>query len=137
VSADDIGDVLLRYATGIDRRQWDVFRSCFTDDCLADYGDIGTWHGADEITEWMRTVHDPCGPTLHRITNIVVDQGGGDRASSRCYVDAIVFGPEGSGGAHAVGYYEDELVRTGDGWRISRRRFTPVHMEAITDGMKG
>ncbi len=43
----DIADVLVRYATGIDRRDWTLFRSCFTDDCVADYGDIGVWHGAD------------------------------------------------------------------------------------------
>ncbi len=64
-----------RYATGIDRRDWDLFRTCFTDDCEADYGEIGLWHGVDEITEWMRVVHDACGHTLHRITNIAVSPG--------------------------------------------------------------
>ena len=57
----DVADVLVRYATGIDRRDWELLRSCFTDDCEADYGDIGRWHGAAEIVEWMRRVHEPCG----------------------------------------------------------------------------
>ncbi len=35
----DIAEVLVRYATGIDRRDWALLRSCFTDDCEADYGD--------------------------------------------------------------------------------------------------
>jgi len=43
----DIADILVRYATGIDRRDWALFRTCLTDDCDADYGDIGVWHGAD------------------------------------------------------------------------------------------
>ncbi|MCK9921556.1 nuclear transport factor 2 family protein [Frankia sp. AgPm24] len=34
-----IADVLLRYAVGIDRRDWDLFRTCFTDSCALDYGD--------------------------------------------------------------------------------------------------
>ena len=42
----DIAEVLVRYATGIDRRDWTLFRTCFTDDCDADYGDIGTLHSA-------------------------------------------------------------------------------------------
>ena len=68
----DVADVLVRYATGIDSRDWALFRSCFTDDCEADYGEIGVWHSADEITEWMRATHEPCGHTLHRITNQAV-----------------------------------------------------------------
>jgi hypothetical protein len=43
----DVADVLVRYATGIDRRDWALLRSCFTDDCEADYGEIGGWHSAD------------------------------------------------------------------------------------------
>lgn len=38
-------DLLIRYATGIDTRNWDLLRSCFTDDCEADYGDVGQWKG--------------------------------------------------------------------------------------------
>src|SRR4029450_12737015 len=70
----DVAGVGVRYATGIDSRYWDLFRTCFTDDCEADYGDIGVWHGADEITAWMREVHEACGPTPHRINNIVVTE---------------------------------------------------------------
>jgi hypothetical protein len=47
-----IGEVLVRYATGIDTKDWSLFRTCFTDDVLADYGDIGVWNG-DAITEYM------------------------------------------------------------------------------------
>ena len=49
----DVAEVLVRYATGIDRRDWTLFRSCFTADCDIDYGDIGVWHGADAITAYM------------------------------------------------------------------------------------
>ncbi len=65
----EVEDVLVRYATGIDRRDWDLFRTCFTEDCHPDYGDIGVWDGADEPTAWMQKTHAPCGATLHRISN--------------------------------------------------------------------
>jgi 3-phenylpropionate/cinnamic acid dioxygenase small subunit len=122
---DEINDVLVRYAIGIDRRDWALFRTCFTSDCEADYGAIGVWHGVEEITEWMEARHAPCGFTLHRLTNVVVassDVG----ATARSYVDALVLGPDNRSGTQGVGIYDDDLVRTAEGWRIARRTFTMV-----------
>ena len=129
----DVSDLLVRYATAIDRRDWDLLRSCFTDDCVADYGDIGRWSGGDEITEWMRTTHEPLGHTLHRITNVAVASSG-DAVTARSYVDVIVLGPDDVRGAQAAGYYDDVVVRTEDGWKITRRRYTMVRMQAIEPG---
>jgi 3-phenylpropionate/cinnamic acid dioxygenase small subunit len=129
----EIADVLVRYATGIDRRDWALFRSCFTEDCDADYGDIGVWHGADAITEWMELSHRGCGHTLHRITNQAMTPNGGG-VSARSYVDAIVMASDNQSGSQAVGFYDDELVDTDDGWKIARRRFTMVLLRMGVEG---
>ena len=129
----EVADVLVRYATGIDRRDWTAFRSCFAADCEADYGDIGRWHSAEEITTWMREVHDQCGHTMHRITNVVVDPSARGVAA-RSYVDAIVLGPDNQTGARSAGFYDDELVPSDDGWKIARRRFTMVLLQSVPDG---
>lgn len=126
----DVADVLVRYASGIDRRDWDRFRTCFTDDCAADYGAIGAWSGADAITDWMQQVHDQCGHTMHRITNQDV-RPTGDGVSARSYVEAIVMGADNQAGVRVDGYYDDELVRTDDGWKIARRTFTTVLQSTI------
>jgi 3-phenylpropionate/cinnamic acid dioxygenase small subunit len=129
----DISDVLIRYATGIDRRDWELFRTCFTDDCVADYGDIGTWHGVDEIAAWMIDVHEPAGYTLHRITNqAVVPTASGAAVSS--YVDAVLMGADNVSGVRAVGFYDDAFVQTKDGWQIRDRRFTAVYFEIVNPG---
>ena len=124
----DIAEVLVRYATGIDRRDWDLFRSCFTADCLAEYGDIGTWESADAITDFMVTAHAGMGHTMHRISNIAidVDQATATRAVARSYVDGILMAPDGQTGFNPIGFYDDQLVRTDDGWRIAHRTFTMV-----------
>jgi len=129
----DVSDLLVRYATAIDRRDWGLLRSCFTDDCVADYGDIGRWSGGDEITGWMRTTHEPLGHSLHRISNQTVAMSG-DAITARSYVDAIVLGPDNLRGAQACGYYDDVVVRTDDGWKIARRRYTMVRVHAIEPG---
>jgi 3-phenylpropionate/cinnamic acid dioxygenase small subunit len=125
---DDVTDVLVRYATGIDTRDWPLLRTCFTDDCDADYGDIGHWRGGDEIVRWMAQTHDPLGPTMHRITNVALGAHGGG-VTARSYVHAVVMTPDGAAAIHAFGWYDDDLVTAADGWRIARRRFTSVTTE--------
>lgn len=126
----DITDVLIRYASGIDRRDWPLFRTVFTDDCELDYGDIGTWHGADTVTEFMDRAHAPAGHTLHRLSNFAITVTG-DTAEARTYIDALIFAQDNASAVHAVGFYDDELVRTDAGWRIARRRFTTVRVSTI------
>jgi 3-phenylpropionate/cinnamic acid dioxygenase small subunit len=126
----DVSEVLVRYASGIDRRDFALLRSCFTEDCEADYGDIGAWHTADAITAFMEEIHAGFGHTLHRITNHAVTPLDEDRIAARCYVDALIMDPDNQQlVAHAMGFYDDELVRTADGWKIARRRYTMVHLE--------
>ncbi|GGN52050.1 polyketide cyclase [Novosphingobium indicum] len=129
VSAEDereICGVLLRYATGIDTRDWPLFRSCFSPDLEADYGTFGTWHGPREIVEYMEGAHRHLGATMHRITNIVIESRNGE-VIAHSYVDAILTEATQGGHTHrAAGFYDDTLIRTSDGWKISRRRFTMV-----------
>ncbi|MBO0680011.1 nuclear transport factor 2 family protein [Mycolicibacterium sp. S2-37] len=126
----DITDVLVRYATGIDRRDWPLFRTVFTDDCVLDYGEIGTWHGADEVTEFMERAHALAGYTLHRLSNFAITVTG-DRAEARTYIDGLIFAQDNASAVQAVGFYDDDLVRTAAGWRIARRQFTTVRVSTI------
>jgi 3-phenylpropionate/cinnamic acid dioxygenase small subunit len=123
----DISDLLIRYATGIDRRDWDLFRTVFTADCRLDYGEIGVWDGVEAVTEFMDVAHAAAGYLMHRISNIVIDLQG-DRANTRCYVDAWIMASDNNSGVNARGFYDDEIVRTDAGWRIARRTFTTVQV---------
>ncbi|BBX89446.1 nuclear transport factor 2 family protein [Mycolicibacterium boenickei] len=126
----DIIDVLVRYATGIDRRDWPLFRTVFTADCVLDYGEIGKWNGVDAVTEFMDQVHAMAGHTMHRLSNhaITVD---GDTATARTYVDSLIMAQDNSSGVSGIGFYDDDLVRTPGGWQIARRRFTAVRIANV------
>jgi 3-phenylpropionate/cinnamic acid dioxygenase small subunit len=126
----DVAELLVRYATGIDRRDWELFRTCFTDDCEADYGDIGAWQGAEALTAWMRKAHANCGHTLHRISNVAV-AALGDAVGARCYVDALIMGPDNRDGVRALGYYDDVMVPAPGGWQIARRQFVSVLRQPV------
>jgi ketosteroid isomerase-like protein len=118
----EIRAVLDRYAAGIDRRDWDLFASCFTEDVHVDYGRNGVYSSRDPFVEAFEAMHrPPVGATLHRITNhdITVD---GDIAHAISYFDAVLkVEHKGFQLLHAIGTYTDDLRRTPNGWRISRR----------------
>lgn len=110
-------------------RDWRLFRTCFTDDARFDYGGLGIWDNPDALTEYMRASHS--GPSLHRLSNFVIEIDA-DQSTSRTYVDAVVMGPGGFGVVNTFGWYDDQLRRTSNGWRIAFRR-TQLHGTKLPD----
>ena len=125
-------EVLTRYATGIDFCDWPLFRSCWADEVDLDYGPLGRFTDPDAFTQLFTRIHDPMGPTYHRLSNFVVDVDG-DTATARTYVNAVLMTSHAPDAAwvEAVGHYDDTLVRTADGWRIRTRVATTPR---ITNG---
>lgn len=126
---DEIVALTIRYATAIDSEQYELLSTVFTADADLDYGKVGHWKSAAEVTEFMDIAHRGAANTLHRMSNQVVAVDG-DTATARTYVDALILGPDGSG-VNAIGFYDDELVRIAEGWRISKRVFTPVRLGTV------
>lgn len=119
----DITDVLTRYCTALDSRQWDLLEQVFTVDARAEYGSVGSPAGLAEITEGIRGTIGDLDATQHLIGNVAVTLAG-DTATASCYLMSqhLRTGvPEGE--TYMIGgRYVDELTRTPDGWRITSRR---------------
>lgn len=126
---DEILALTIGYATAIDSRQYELLSTVFTADADLDYGEVGHWTGAAEVTEFMDLAHAGAAHTLHRMSNQVIAVDG-DSATARTYVDALILGADGSG-VNAIGYYDDEVVRAADGWRIGKRTFTSVRLVMV------
>jgi hypothetical protein len=81
----------------------------------------------------MVAVHEDCGHTLHRISNVAVERLP-EGAHARSYVDAVIMGPDNRNGVRAIGFYDDRLVYSDrGGWQIARRNFTTVHVGTVGD----
>ncbi|OBK70254.1 nuclear transport factor 2 family protein [Mycobacterium sp. 1274761.0] len=115
-------EVLIRYATGIDSKDWSLFRSCWTNEVDLDYGEVGSFTDPDAFTDLFAQMHNPMGNTYHRLSNFDLDITG-DTATARTYVHAVLMVTAGDNPpwVDVVGHYDDELARTADGWRIRRR----------------
>jgi hypothetical protein len=119
----EIDDLLTRYATAIDGRDWDLLDTVFTPDAHLDYRGAGGIHGPyPEVRAWLAEVLPMFDVTQHLVLNrVVVVEGDTARARS-AFSNPNRITVDGAARLFTVGgYYHDELVRTPDGWRIRRR----------------
>ena len=123
----EITDLLHRYAGAIDGSSWDVLDSIFTPDATIDYSAMGgVALPFPEMKEWLAKMISNVPGKMHLIANIEIAVAA-DRqtATSTAYLlNAMVFAPDAT--TLIGGKYNDTLVRTPDGWRISDRRLDLV-----------
>lgn len=116
-------DLCTRYAVGVDRRDWDLWESCFTDDAIIDYTAFGGVRLArPEMRAWMEQSIAPFAATQHFTLNHEVEIDS-DTASGRLgfYNPMPIDIGHGQMFYIAGGWYLDEYVRTAGGWKISSR----------------
>jgi 3-phenylpropionate/cinnamic acid dioxygenase small subunit len=123
-------DTIYRYATGIDARDWVLFRAAFTDDATVDVG-FAQWVDGDSFATFMRETHDPAGRTLHRMSNTVVTRTDDGTLTARTYGDAVVLQADNTTGTIANAWYDDTFAATEDGYRISSRTVHMISMRTI------
>jgi len=82
----EIDDLLTRYASAIDTREWDLLDSVFTADADLDYRSAGGISGTyPEIKAWLAKVLPMFTWTQHLVLNRVVElDPTGDSGRSRC-----------------------------------------------------
>jgi len=128
----EINDLLIRYTRAIDQKDWELLDTVFTPDAEVDYVASGGIKGRyPEVRAWLAKVLALFPVTVHYVTNSEVTLEG-DRAAARTAVYNPMFLENSDGSLHhfAVGaYYVDELVRTGAGWRIAKRREEQAFIE--------
>jgi hypothetical protein len=124
-----ISDTVIRYATGIDMRDWAAYRSCFTDEVEIDFT---SWMGgtprrmaADDWVAMVRETLSGFAATQHISSNHVITLDG-DEATCVSYMQAQHYLPndQGDNAFTLGGYYTNRLVRSADGWRIRACRLT-------------
>jgi 3-phenylpropionate/cinnamic acid dioxygenase small subunit len=135
----DIVDLLTRYATAVDTRDWDLLASIFTPEAYCDYSQSGWIRGTiAEIVQAFRNTDKPEDTTVtqHIISNHVVDIDG-DRGQVRAYLHAQHALPasDGSTSLYTVGgIYTDDVIRRVDGWKIARLHLRSLWTRGTLEG---
>jgi hypothetical protein len=115
----EINQLLTRYGQIVDTRAWDELADVFTHDALFDTSDFGQGRleGLDAIRKMFAGSNPPYSVN---IVNIVVSDGE-EPGTARAYSKNLGLLPKGRVGSAS---YDDELVKTGAGWRVRHRLAT-------------
>jgi hypothetical protein len=124
---DEIARLIRTYAHGVDRRDWDLVRSCFSDDAEAQGS-----RSAGPIEPYLAALRPGVEffpTTMHFMGNQLVELDG-DTAHVETYAVAYHWKDEVAGTDHpenlVVGVrYLDTVQRRQEGWRITRRQVAP------------
>lgn len=118
-----ITDTVYSYATGLDLKDWSLFRSIFADEVEMDFE---SWNQiprhrirADDLASNIRVYFTGLDATQHSMTNPRVKLDG-DKARCIVYMQAEHFLNDQDPSRRFVigGFYTDDLVRTASGWKL-------------------
>ena len=127
VTADRIAcqDVMLRYASGVDDRDMERYRSCFADDVeVVGFGD-STVNGGDAWTDYVKKALEAYGPTQHMLGPQLATIDGDD-AHCRTDVQALHYLKDNEGATLTLwATYVTDMRRIDGEWKIVRHQLVP------------
>lgn len=119
-----IEELMLGFGRALDRGDWVLYRSCFTDRIRVDFERLTGFSEVEvDANDWVRFAELALSPVRrhHQYSNfsIVVD---GDRATATIYMVARHHKATDRGSSENIqyGWYNINLVLQVDGWRIAR-----------------
>jgi hypothetical protein len=132
-----IQDLLVRYSTAIDTKNFALLDEVFTADGVGDYTASGGIRGSlPEVKEWLERALSIFTVVQHLVTNVAVEIRG-DEARSTCYLYNPLGYPRDDGTVEMLwvgAVYRDHLVRTPRGWRIRERVIEPAYLDGRLPG---
>jgi SnoaL-like domain len=121
----EIDDLLTRYATAVDNREWALLDDVFSPDAVLDYRSAGGIRGSyPEVRKWLSEVLGLFTWTQHLVVNraVALDPEGATARSKSVFHNPNQMIIKGEPWLFVVGgWYHDRLARLNEGWRITQR----------------
>jgi 3-phenylpropionate/cinnamic acid dioxygenase small subunit len=126
IDRQDITDVLYRYASSIDCKDFVTLRTLLADDARASYTTVATLEGGDAIVAWIDAMTADKSWQHHLLSVYHVDFTGPDEARTLTYHTShqTTVGQEGVV-TLIVARYHDTLRRIDGSWKIVEKIMEP------------
>lgn len=154
---DEIHDVMLRYARGVDRRDWEAVRSAFFEDATDHHADFKGRR--DALVDWVSANHAQVAKSQHFLGNSLIEFAGDAVALVETYFQVVLElggeaqahramlvsegkeapAPGGRTRVEVLGRYVDRFEKRDGEWRIGERRvaFDATHSEPNAGSVDG
>lgn len=115
-------DVMLRYAAGVDDRDFEAYAAVFTEDVEVIGFDAEPIVGREAWMAFVKEALKHFAATQHMLGPTLASVAG-DRAQCRTDLQAVHERTGRTAGLFVLwATYETDMLRTADGWKISRHR---------------
>ncbi len=138
----DLRDLLHRYAFGLDREDWVLWRSVFADEVTMDMRDYSGGPDprpveSDKIVAGIQTLFAGLDGSQHFMGSHRYEIDG-DRATITAHMRAEHWLTNDGGGDKYTmfGTYTDEAIRTDEGWKLTSVRLNLIRQEGNRSLMK-
>lgn len=118
----DIIQLINLYGFAVDTQHWELFDRIFTEDVEAHFSEPAHWQDRESFKRDFAAFHAPFVSTQHCMMNHMVEISG-EQAHAFTYGTwrLVRKATDGNPLWDGSGWYDDELVKTAEGWRIKRR----------------
>lgn len=130
LDSSEIRDVMDLYGFATDARRWDLFDRVFSKNLHADYGGEAAWTDLEQFKNDFEAFHAVLDSSNHLMANCISDIKG-DKAATVTYGHWVLVrsGMRDGDKWKGYGWYDDELAKEADGWRITRRKLRMISWE--------
>lgn len=131
----EIIELMNCYATGLDARDWLLWRSVFTDEPIFD---LSSWNQvparslvADKVVRSQARMFAELTVTQHFLTNHrITINGDTARCLAHMRAEHWLRNEDGTESRYTMfGYYDDKFVRTDDGWKMCEMQLNVTQTE--------
>ncbi len=131
----EIIELMNCYATGLDARDWLLWRSVFTDEPIFD---LSSWNQvparslvADKVVRSQARMFAELTVTQHFLTNHrITINGDTARCLAHMRAEHWLRNEDGTESRYTMfGYYDDKFVRTADGWKMCEMQLNVTQTE--------
>ena len=131
----DILDLMNSYATGLDARDWVLWRSVFTDETVFD---LSSWNQVaprslvtEKVVKNQARVFAELTVTQHFLTNHrITINADSARCIAHMRAEHWLRDEDGSESRYTMfGYYDDKFIKTADGWKMCEMQLNVTQTE--------
>jgi len=131
----EIIELMNCYATGLDARDWTLWRNVFTDEAIFD---LSSWNQvpaktliADKVVRNQARMFAELGVTQHFLTNHrVTIESDKARCIAHMRAEHWLKNDDGSESRYTMfGYYDDKFIRTPGGWKMCEMQLNVTQTE--------